>query len=228
MLYPLNIDISGRRCLVVGGGTVAARKAAALLECNAVVRVVSPTICASLEALVTAGRLEWLARPFEDHDVAGAFLAFAATDDPEVQERVAVQACRQGVLLNSAERPELSDFLVPAAFRRGGLMIAVSTGGSSPGLAAQIRDRLAGEFGPEYGAMVELLARIRQKVIVAGGSHQENRQLFLSLLERPIIDCIRHRDWTQLQGILKEVLPPGAEPGTLIDELERATAGEAT
>ena len=135
-LYPVSLDIGDKRCLVVGGGTVAARKIKALLLCGGIVQIISPEACKLITRLAESGEIDWLKRGFQPGDVKDAFLVFAATDNPSVQKMVADDAARHHVLLNSADNPPLSDFHVPAKIRRRDLVIAISTGGGSPALAA--------------------------------------------------------------------------------------------
>ncbi len=204
VLYPVNLDITGRQCLVVGGGAVAARKISSLLSCGGKVRVVSPEICPAIQALVDKEQVDWLSRKYQDSDILDAFLVFAATNDSAAQELVAEHAALWGILLNSADNPEQSDFQVPAKIRHGELLITISTGGSSPALATLIKGRLEKEYGPEYGVLVDLMARIRPQVVRGEKRSEQNRALFHEILEQPILDCIQNRQWQRLQILLSE------------------------
>lgn len=217
--YPVNLDISGRLCLVVGGGRVAARKISALLLSRAVVRVVSPESCGKVRRLAEEGRVELIERAFRDDDLTGVFLVFAATDIPAVQQRIAEQARQSDVLLNSAENPGLSSFLVPARVRRGDLLLAVSTGGASPALSALLKRKLALQFGPEYALLVQLMAAVRKTVDLGGDHAAGNRMLFHDLLALPILEAIRERDWDGLRMLLHTVLPTGIDGDVLVRQL---------
>ena len=205
--YPININISNRRCLVVGGGSVAARKIASLLDCEALVRVVSPEVCGTIATYANDGRLEWIRRDYHRDDLEEVFLVFAATDQPLVQKRVARDAEHAGVLLNSADDPERCDFQVPAKVRRGNLLIAVSTGGASPALAAQLKQRLLQTYGPEYAIFVELMSMVRQQVVGKNRESEENRQLFHRLLTQPLAEMIEKGQWEEILLHLESVLP---------------------
>jgi len=217
--YPVNLDISGRLCLVVGGGRVAARKISALLLSGAVVRVVSPEVCSKVRRLSEEGRVELIERAFQDDDLTGVFLVFAATNKPAVQQRIAEQARRCDVLLNSAEHPGLSSFLVPARVRRGDLLLAVSTGGASPALSALLKRKLALQFGPEYALLVQLMAAVRKMVPLGEEHAPANRTLFHDLLALPILETIRERDWDRLRALLHGVLPAGIDGDPLVRQL---------
>jgi precorrin-2 dehydrogenase / sirohydrochlorin ferrochelatase len=136
--YPVFLDLAGRRAVVAGAGPVALRKARGLLEAGALVTVVAPEWEPEFEDLP----VRRLRRRFRASDLDGAVLAFAATNDRRVNRRVGEEARKRGILVNVADAPEECCFIVPARVRRGGMQIAVSTGGRSPRLAAELRRRL--------------------------------------------------------------------------------------
>lgn len=158
VLYPIFLDLSGRRCVVVGGGKVANRKARKLLQARARVVVISPEIGVDLESVA----VEVHRRPYREGDLDGAYLAFAATDSREANAAVAREAKERGIPVNVADRPSDGDFALPATLRRGGLQVAVSTGGASPTLARKIKDELEGVFGPEWAGLVRELGKNRR------------------------------------------------------------------
>ena len=162
--FPLFLDLEGHRCLVVGGGPVAERKARALLECGARVVLVSPVLTPALAALAAAGRLRHRARAFVAGDARGCRLVVAATGGPA--DRAVVAAARKRrVLVNAVDRPAWCDVILPSVLRRGELQIAVSTGGRSPALARDIRRRLEPLFGRELGEVVERAGRARARAL---------------------------------------------------------------
>ena len=158
VLYPIFLDLSGRRCVVIGGGEVANRKARKLLQARARVVVVSPEIGAELESVA----VEIHRRPYREGDLEGAYLAFAATNSREVNAAVAREAKGRGVPVNVADNPSEGDFALPSTLRRGRLQVAVSTGGASPTLARRIREELEDAFGPEWAGIVEELDAARR------------------------------------------------------------------
>lgn len=158
-LYPVFLDLKDRSCVIVGGGKVAGRKARTLLLAGALVKVVSPGIDPALESLVT----ETEHRGYESGDLAGAMLAFAATDSREVNAAVTREAKERGIPVNVADAPSEGDFALPSTLRRGGLQVAVSTGGASPTLAREVRQELEAYFGPEWAGVVEELEKARRE-----------------------------------------------------------------
>jgi len=160
-LYPVNLVVAGRRCLVVGGGRVAAQKATELVACGAEVHVVAPRIdpaTAAIEGVVCH------ARAYEPGEVEGYRLAVTATDDPDVNERVFLDGEAAGVWVNSADDPAHCAFTLPARVRQGPLLVTFSTGGNSPALATWLRRRFSEEIGPEYLALMGLLAEERSRL----------------------------------------------------------------
>ncbi len=169
------MDVSGRRCVVVGGGGVASRKARGLLASGACVTVVSPVVSPEIESMdVTVER-----RPYAPGDLAGAALAFAATDRREVNAAVAREARDNGIPVNVADRPAEGDFALPSVLRRGGLQVAVSTGGASPTLARRVRDALEPSFAAEWAGIVERFRAARD-----GGSDVDPET------EREVVRCL--------------------------------------
>jgi siroheme synthase-like protein len=164
-LYPVNLIVAGRRCLVVGGGRVALQKVQGLAEAGAEVTVVAPEVEPAIEPLATVER-----RPYRRDEVAGYRLAIAATGDPQVNQQVYDDGEAAGVWVNSADDPERCSVTLPAQLRRGRLTVTVSTAGHSPAVASWLRDRLAGELGPEYDTLIGLLAEVRNEVRAAGRS----------------------------------------------------------
>ena len=158
VLYPIFLDLDGRRCVVVGGGEVANRKARKLLQARAEVVVVSPEVKPELESVA----VEVHRRPYRGGDLERAFLVFAATGRRGVNAAVAREARGRGIPVNVADVPSEGDFALPSVLRRGQLQVAVSTGGASPTLARRIRYELESTFGSEWAGVVDELGRARR------------------------------------------------------------------
>ncbi len=159
--YPVFLDIGGKKCVVVGGGQVALRKVETLLGNGARVEVISPELCPELAA---NPQISVLKRAYRPGDLAGAYLAIAATDSPETNHRVAVEARGERVLINVVDDAEYCDFILPSLVRRGDITIAISTAGKSPAVARKLRTRLEKEFGEEYAVLLGIVEEIRRDV----------------------------------------------------------------
>jgi siroheme synthase-like protein len=159
-LFPVNLRLAGRSCLVVGGGRVATRKARSLLDCGAAITVVAPEIDPALAELpgVTCER-----RAYQAGEAAGYRLVMTATGDAAVDGEVFADAERAGVWVNAADDPDHCTAVLPAVTRRGPLLATFSTSGRSPALATWLRRRYDDELGPEHVALLELLAEERDR-----------------------------------------------------------------
>jgi precorrin-2 dehydrogenase/sirohydrochlorin ferrochelatase len=203
--YPIQLQLKGRLCTVVGGGRVGLRKASGLLRAGARVRLVTAEPTADFSS---RQEIEIIRRPYREGDLAGAFLAFAATDDRRVNAAVAAEARRLNIPVNIADDPEASDFFLPAAFFRGDLAVAVTTGGRSPALAAQVRDQLAALIGPEWETVLEIAAALRQKRLTLPEKTKYNQKI-LHLLEGGLPSLISGGDAAGIDDLLSRLLGKG-------------------
>jgi precorrin-2 dehydrogenase/sirohydrochlorin ferrochelatase len=158
------VKLDGRRCLVVGAGTVAESKIESLLAAEASVHVVAPAATPRIREWAREGRIEWSARKYVPGDLGGIFLVIAATGLPTLHEDIYAEARSRGVLCNAVDEPQRCDFYFPAVVRRGELQIAISTGGLSPALAQRLRKELEQQFGPEWEEWVAQLGRTRDEL----------------------------------------------------------------
>ncbi len=182
--YPVFMNISGKKCVVAGGGEVALRKVKTLLEHGASVKVISPDLCSELGQLAESGEISVLQRSYRAGDLQDAVIAIVATNDSNTNLEVVKEAQRKAVLVNVVDDAESSDFIVPSYMRRGDVIMAISTGGRSPALARKIRTRLEEDFGDEYASLALLIDEVRaevkrQGIKVDGNAWQEALDLDL-------------------------------------------------
>jgi siroheme synthase-like protein len=180
--YMACLDLRGRDCLVVGGGSVAPEKAQGLLECAAAVTVVAPEIDEELRTL--AVRL--VERPFEPSDLDGRILVIAATDDRSANAEVSRAAGARNLLCNVADDPELCSFILPAIVRQDPIVVGVSTGGASPALAQRIRRDVAGLIGPEHAQLARRLEALRPWAKRMLPTYEDRREYFQALVARAL------------------------------------------
>jgi precorrin-2 dehydrogenase / sirohydrochlorin ferrochelatase len=162
--YPIFLDVSRRRCIVIGDGAVAERRVEGLLAAGAAVTVVSPAITGRLEKLAREGGVRYVARAYEAGDIEGFDLVFVATDDGGANDAVFSEARSRAVWINSADDPENCDFILPAVVRRGGLSVAISTGGASPATTRAIREELENYFTADYARLVQIAGEVRREL----------------------------------------------------------------
>ncbi|MBV8749972.1 MAG: hydroxymethylbilane synthase [Candidatus Eremiobacteraeota bacterium] len=202
-MYPVALSVRGRRALVVGGGVVAERKVRGLLAAQAEVVVVSPALTPPLAALAEAGAIGWEPRGFAPGDLAGAFIAFAATDDDATNAAVSAGAHAAGVLVNDASDAARGDFATPAVHRAGPLTVTVDSGGLSPSFTRRIRDELALQFDARYARAARTLGALRERV----------RAVVPLEARAAVMQHFAERDVDELAAML---------PGAVEHEVERA------
>jgi precorrin-2 dehydrogenase / sirohydrochlorin ferrochelatase len=184
--YPVNLVVEGRPCLVVGGGAVAAEKAAALLACGATVHVVGERVGPEVRALP----LTWEERSYNVGEVSGYRLVVAATGSPATNKTVYDDGEAVGVWVNGVDDPDNCSFTLPAIIRRGSLMVTVSTGGRTPAVASWLKERIGAELSPEYEVLVDLVAAEREAVR-AGGRSSEGLN-WQKALDSDMLELIRN------------------------------------
>ena len=185
--YPVFLDIEGRKCVVVGGGEVAARKAKSLVEAGGAVKVVSPEFCSRLSNLAKRGSVVLVRRRFEAQDLYGASVVIACTDDREVNEKVFAAARKKRILVNVVDSPAQCDFIVPSVVSRGALSIAISTSGVSPALARRMRQELQKRYGQRHADFLTLMEKARERIVREVLGSKERRRMFKALTSRDFL-----------------------------------------
>ena len=187
---PIFIQIKHRPCLVVGGGTIAARKVALLRKAQADVIVVSPELCAELEGLSQQGLIEHKPRIFEDADLEECVMVIAATDQHDVNQHISDLANKLSLPVNVVDNPKQGSFIMPSIIDRSPVVIAVSTGGASPVLARLIRTRLEGSIPAAYGQLAKLVESFREKVKAAFPDVESRRSFWEKILEGSVAEMV--------------------------------------
>jgi precorrin-2 dehydrogenase / sirohydrochlorin ferrochelatase len=219
--YPVMMNLPGRSVIVVGGGRVAYRKIVSLIESGATVVCISPKINPDIKELASTNQVTWINSRF-DEDFVDAYpetaLIFGTTNDREVNVRIYEAAAERRIPCNIADVPDLCTFIVPAVITQGDLMIAVSTGGSSPALAKRIREQLQQQYGPEYAEMTALMGELRKLVLRAGASSDENKKIFHEIVDSEILPALKKQDRERVISILKAILPQDIDLESAIEK----------
>lgn len=184
--FPLFVEIENQKCVVIGGGRVAERKVRQLLEFGGAVTVIAPEMTAQILTWERAGRLAACKRPFEDSDIEGAALVVAATDQPAVHERIASLCRNRKIPVNVVDVKELCTFFFPAMIKREEVVVAVSTGGTSPALAAKLKRELEDGVPEAYGRASVMMGEYRDYIINKVSDISNRKSIFQVLLERAI------------------------------------------
>jgi siroheme synthase-like protein len=207
--YPVNLLVKGRRCVVVGGGRIAARKIEALLDAGAEVHVVAPELDDEVRVWRDAGRLHAEEREFGPADLDGAWLATTATDDSEVNRAVYQAAEARRVWVNSADDPDNCSFTLMSVIRQGDVVVTVGTGGRSPALAAWLKDRLTAELGPEYAVACDLLSEARESLRAQGRSTESVD--WRRALDSGMVELIRNGQTAEAKELLEACLSSSSD-----------------
>ena len=162
--YPIFLNLSGRNCIVAGGGQIALRKVTTLMQYGADITVISPLLCKGLSALACAGKIQVRRRAYQAGDLEGAYIAIIATGNRSVNRQASLEARGNKIPVNVVDDAGLSDFIVPSIVRRGSVSVAISTAGKSPALARKLRTRLEGELAQEYEELALLIEGVRREV----------------------------------------------------------------
>jgi siroheme synthase-like protein len=208
--YPLYMNLKGRKCLVVGAGAVAARKARSLLECGALVTVVGEDPVPALVRL-EGECLTIRPRKFRRSDMGKYALVVGATDESVVNRAVSRESRRRGIPVNIVDVPEESTFIVPAVHRRGDLAIAVSTGGRSPAAARAIREDLEARYGADYAAMIALLGAHREEMMKAVPGHRRRAAVWKGILDADLLGALQRKGRPAAAALIRRHIRAAAE-----------------
>jgi|TARA_B100001971_G_scaffold60140_1_gene55226 siroheme synthase-like protein len=208
--YPVFIDVTERTCVVIGGGAIGQEKVEKLLESDAEVLVISPVVNQKVRDMADAGQVTWEQREYKPGDLAGAFIAIAATDDNTVNRQIAAEAQERNVLLNVVDVTHLCTFIAPSVARRGEVTIATSTGGASPALARTFREKLTGSRILEYADLAPVLAsaraELREASLVVKPDHWQTQ------ITEELLDMVQAGQTDEARKMLMDGLMEGASP----------------
>lgn len=189
--YPIYLNLKGKKCIIVGGGRVAERKCRSLIKNGADVTVISPNITKRLEDYKRKGKIRHLPRLYRRGDIGSAFLAIAATDSQEINEKIYTEATDKNILLNVVDNPDFCNFIVPSVFERRDLKIAISTSGISPAIAKRIRKELEALYNREFSKYLNFLKRLRGLIKDKVKKREEREAIFNYLSSPAIFSALR-------------------------------------
>src|SRR3954467_4224083 len=181
--YIACLRLTGRRCVVVGGGEIGLEKVEGLLACDGRVVLIAPPGVAELQQLAEEGSIEWIRREYASGDLEATFIAIAATDDTDINIRVYDDAEKRAMLVNVVDVPPLCNFILPAIVRTGPLAIAISTAGASPALAKRMKAEVAELFGEEYATLAVMLNDVRGWAKGTLPTYQDRKEFFEGIVK---------------------------------------------
>jgi siroheme synthase-like protein len=202
--YIACLRLSGRRCLVVGGGDIGLEKVEGLLACGADVTLVAPEAHPELAELAREGSIQWEQREYRPGDLEGCLIAIAATGDTDVNIAVFNDAERRSMLVNVVDVPPLCNFILPAIVRTGPLAVAISTAGASPALAKRMKREIAELFGEPYADLAVLLNDVRGWAKATLPTYQDRKEFFEGIVngEPDPIELLRTGDVHAVQDLI--------------------------
>jgi len=206
MSFPIFLNLRGRLCTIIGGGEVAARKAAALLREEACVRVVAPELSDEMKALLVSPHLTHVSRAYQEGDLEGSALAFAATNEADVNAAVYQEAESTGIPVNVADDPAHCTFFMPAAVHRDPITIAISTEGCSPALARHLRRKIEEAVPPAYAHLARLLGRLRPELMAAVAERGQRKERLERVVNSEVLSLLFSGRFEEAEQLARSLL----------------------
>jgi precorrin-2 dehydrogenase / sirohydrochlorin ferrochelatase len=200
--YPIFLDVRDKKCAIIGGGEVAARKAERLLDCGAKVLVISPKLLPALVTLKEKGVIHHIVAEYTGDLIDGAALVIGATDDEKTNAQISLDARNKGIPVNIVDDPQKCDFILPSIVQSGDLAITIGTGGKSPALARYLREKLEAQYGKEYEILLNILSALRIKMM---GKPGIDKKWVASLIEAGILDFIKAGDLERVKETVHKI-----------------------
>jgi len=203
--YPVMLDIQDKKCLVIGGGSVACRKVISLLSYGAKITVISPNINNEMKKFIESGKIELILKEYNFENIREYCLVFAATGDKLLNKAIYEQAQPYNVLVNVVDDPEICNFIVPAKFEQGDLTVSVSTNGKSPTLAKKICGELKNQFGSNYAVFLNLLGELRLKAAKNINNTDKRTELYKEIIDSDFLERLKNEPEEQIREEISEI-----------------------
>lgn len=204
--YPILVQLSSLKCLVVGGGKVAERKVCNLVPFSPKITVVSPEVTPALVRMAQRANITLYKRSYRPDDIDGIDVVFIATDDENLNREISEEARRRRLLVNVVDAPELCNFIVPAVVQRGGFQVAISTDGKCPALSKRVRQNLERMFDETYGDYVDLLGELRDLILEKISDPQKKSVVLNKILNMDLPYLIKRQGRTAARQEALKVL----------------------
>ncbi len=201
--YPINLNVKGKKCVIIGGGKVAYRKACSLKEAGAGTVVVSPEFCPEI---ADEDGLTLVKENYDERFLDGALLVIASTDNEAINQKVALDAGKRNIIVNVVDYPELCSFIVPSTINRGDLCLSISTGGASPAVSKRIREELENMFGAEYEGSLDLLNKMRDVAMTDVKDKAKRRKILQRLAGKDILVIVKNKGVKVAEAKMREII----------------------
>lgn len=205
-LYPVSLNLKNKKCVVIGGGSVAERKIKSLVNASADTLVISPRITKNIEELYNEKKISWIKAEYTKALIQNCFLVIAATDNRLVNKTISKHCETNNTLVNVIDSVDDSNFIVNATMKQGDLIISVSTSGKSPALARKIKEELTLKYGAEYGVLLGILGEIRDEAKKQISDDNLRKEFFTRAIGPEILDLIKQEKVIEAKRRLKSWL----------------------
>ena len=205
ILYPIFVKLTGKKCIVIGGGRVATQKVKKLLKARGFVTVISPKVTEILKEYASRNAIQVIRRQYRAGDLERAFLVISATDSKKINESIAEEAREEKILCNIVDDPSLCDFYVPSICERDDLKIAISTNGKSPAVAKKIKEELSQLYGPQIGSLLKGLGSLRKKLARKVLESRRRSEILSRIVQSHTLYTMSNRRGEELTKLRKEI-----------------------
>lgn len=205
-MYPINLILDDKPCVVLGGGHVALRKVKGLLDAKAKVTVISPEIVAELAELAAEKRIVWQRKCYEQGDLDDFILAICAIGNEKINAEVQREAKQKKVILNVVDRLEFCDFALPAKIRRGDLLVTFSTNGKSPALSRYLRCKMEREFDETYANWLDKLVQLRKEAIEKLPTSDDREIFWRSALSDEVMELVKNKKYDEAEASIRDAI----------------------
>lgn len=221
--YPIFlVGLENYHCVVIGGTHEGEGKVRGLLDCNATVTVIAPTLTEQLQEWADEGLFVWLERPYQKGDLRGAFLVIAERDNPETNAAIYAEAEEEGILVNVMDDVDHCNFVAGSVIRQGKLVVSISTSGAAPALAVRTRQRLQEEFGPEYGIFLDWMAAMRPPMFETYPKFGDRKTLWYEMVDSDILALIKAGEFAKARQQIFDIA--GENVGQALPEPKKETS----
>jgi len=203
-VYPVNLNLENKKCFVVGGGEVAARKIFGLLDAGAVVEVIAPEVCKKISELAECGKIILHREKYSAEKISDGVILIAATDDFELNKKILADGREKNFLVNVVDGE--SDFNVPSKIQRGDFLLTISTGGTSPAFSKFVHENLEREFDKNFGDGLKIISRYRQEVKNILQNHEDRKNFWRNVLTPEMWKLFKAGELEKAEAIIKNAL----------------------
>ena len=202
--YPVNLNVENKKCYVIGGGKVALRKIFRLLDAGAEVEVIAPEVCAEIEKLFAAGKINLIREKYSAEKISDGKILIASTNDPALNKKILEDGRRKNFLVNVVDVE--GDFNVPSKIQRGDFLLTISTGGNSPAFAKFVREMLEQEFDSNFGEGLKIISRYRQEVKKLLKNHEDRKFFWREVLDEELWRLLKNGELEKVEAKIKNAL----------------------